>query len=190
MLTEFREEVCKSDGSVSLAKIVQDLDKPLRYEPIGNLKRLPPGYQETDGYYLDERLKVRRPQLHVDGLMIIYLETTLKNEHESERVAIGVCEILIEISKTKIVIAVPAHYPGSSLGTPAPSILSIEEADSFDYEDAKAELASLKSQISKLKESLDLCVQRTQQVEEGMSAWSAVSSNNATGAASQGSLGE
>jgi hypothetical protein len=74
----------------------------------------------------------------------------------------GVCELLIEISKTKIVIAVPAHYPGSSLGTPVPSILSIGKADSasasFETEDTKAELASRKSQISKLKELLQTCL--------------------------------
>jgi hypothetical protein len=140
------------------------------------------------------RLKVRRPQLHVDGLMIIYLKTTLENEHESERVAIGMCELLIEISRTNTVIAVPAHYPRSSLGTPVPSILSIEIADltsaSFETEYTKAKLASLKSQRSKLKEVLDLYDQEIQQVEEGMSAGSPGSSDNATGAASKESLAE
>jgi hypothetical protein len=74
VLAKFREEVCTSDRSVSLSEIMQHYDKPLRNKPIGNLERLPPGYQEAHGYYLDERLKLQRPQLHFDGLMIIYLE--------------------------------------------------------------------------------------------------------------------
>jgi hypothetical protein len=87
VLARFREEVCTSNGSVSLSKIVQHYNKPLRNKPIGNRERLPPGYQEAHGYYLDERLKLRCPQRHEDGL-IIYFQTMLYNEHE--HVVLGV----------------------------------------------------------------------------------------------------
>jgi len=159
VLAKFREEVCTSDGSMSLSKIVQDLDKPLRNKPMGNLDSLSLENQEADGYYLDERLKLQCPRRHEDGL-IIYFQTMLYNEHG--HVATRVCKLLIEISKTKIVLVVPAPYPEASIGTPVPSILSIKIANSasasIEIQNASAELASLISWRSELKELLDLCV--------------------------------
>jgi hypothetical protein len=191
VLARFQEEVSTSDGSVSLSKIVQDLDKPLRNKPIGNLESLPLENQEADGCYLDERLKLQRPRRHEDGL-IIYFQTMLYNEHG--HVATRVCKLLIEISKTKIVLVVPAPYPEASIGTPVPSILSIKIANSasasFEIQNTSAELASLISRRSKLKELLDSIDQRIQQMQTGLSVHSTGSSNNAAVAAAQESLTE
>lgn len=163
----------------------------MRNKPIGNLESLPLENQEADGYYLDERLKLRCPRRHEDGL-IIYFQTMLYNEHG--HVATGVCELLIEISKTKTVLVVPAPYPEASIGTPVSSILSIKTASSasasIEIQNASAELASLISRRSELKELLDSIDQRIQQMQTGLLVHSTGSSNNATVAAAEESLTE
>lgn len=113
---------------------------------------------------------------------------------EHEHVAKGVCELLIKISKTTTVLVVPGNYPEASIVPPVPSIGLIEMSGSvptsFEVESTKAELASSISQRSEVKKRLDSINRRIQQIEEGLSAHSTGSSNNATVAAAEESFTE